>query len=90
MIQIEEEYHVPVEIQVVEANHFNLENNMAELLNDSKKFPTLKFEPPKGGAVEARMCPPADYGNCGDNYVRFMILQTFIHQTSTYRYHCPL
>ncbi|KAK6446197.1 hypothetical protein FP744_10002446 [Trichoderma asperellum] len=74
MIQIEEEYHVPVEIQVVEANHFNLENNMAELLNDSKKFPTLKFEPPKGGAVEARMCPPADYGNCGDNYVRFMIL----------------
>lgn len=73
-IQIEEEYHVPIEIQAVEANHFNLENNMAELLNDSKKFPTLKFEPPKGGAVEAQMCPPINYGNWGDNYVRFMVL----------------
>lgn len=74
MIQIEDEYHLPIEIQAVEANHFNLDNNIAELLNDSAKFPTVDIKSPERGTVKAQMCSPGDYGNLGDNNVRFVVL----------------
>lgn len=73
-IQIEDEYHGPMEIQPVVANHFNLDNNIAELLNESKKFPTLKIESVGGGTVKAQLRSPDGYCNWGDNNVRLVVL----------------
>ncbi|KAL6901236.1 hypothetical protein GGI43DRAFT_404323 [Trichoderma evansii] len=74
IIQIQDEYHVPIEVQAVEANHFNLDNNIAKLLNDSTKFPTVEIKSLESGTVKAQMSPPDDYGNWGDNNVRLVVL----------------
>ncbi|EHK48852.1 putative ankyrin repeat protein, partial [Trichoderma atroviride IMI 206040] len=73
-IQIEDEYHGPVEIQAVEVNHFNLDNNIAELLNESKKFPTFEIERLPENRVRAQIHSLDDYCNWGDNNVRFVVL----------------
>ncbi|PNP39879.1 hypothetical protein TGAMA5MH_08144 [Trichoderma gamsii] len=73
MIEIEDEYHMPIEIQAVEANYFNLDNNIAELLNDSEHFPEPTVSP-INGKVEIQMHPPKTYGNWSDNNVRFVVL----------------
>lgn len=74
MIQIQDEYHVPIEIQAVKANHFNLHNNIAELLNDSGRLPTLEIKSFEGGVVKIQIRPPKDGGYWGDNNVRFVVL----------------
>ncbi|KAL7895630.1 hypothetical protein HDV64DRAFT_271132 [Trichoderma sp. TUCIM 5745] len=69
-IQIKEEYGVPVGIQAVAANHFNLDNNIAELLNDSENFPKLEILPSVDGTVKVQMRSPDDYRNWGHNNLR--------------------
>lgn len=80
-IQIEDEYREPVEIQDVKANHFNLDNNIAELLNDSENFPTFNNISFNNGTVSVQMCSPDDYCNWGDNNVRFVVLSNVYPST---------
>ncbi|KAM0480314.1 hypothetical protein ACHAPX_004145 [Trichoderma viride] len=74
MIQIEEEYRVPIGIQDVAVNHFNLDNNIAELLNNSKRFPKFEDVSFKEGTIRAQMRSPSDYCDWGENNVRFVVL----------------
>lgn len=80
-IQIEHEYRESVEIQDVKADHFNLDNNIAELLKDSEKFPTFKNMSFNDGTVSVQMCSPDDYCNWGDNNVRFVVLSNVYPST---------
>lgn len=74
MIQIEDAYQGPVDIQAVEAYHFNLDNNIAELLNDSKKFPMFEHLSFEGTTVKGLMHSPDDLCNWDDNNARFVVL----------------
>lgn len=77
MFQIEDEYHGPVELHSVVADHFNLNNNITELSNDRKKFPDFKTSFNDDGTISIRMRSPDDYCNWGNNNVRFVVLSNF-------------
>ncbi|UKZ68358.1 uncharacterized protein TrAtP1_009397 [Trichoderma atroviride] len=71
---MEDEHHAPIEIQAVEANHFNLNNNIAALLNDSKYFHKIDIISFIGGSVKIQMHSPGDHCDWGDHNVRFVAL----------------
>ncbi|KAK1238071.1 hypothetical protein MKX08_002650, partial [Trichoderma sp. CBMAI-0020] len=74
MIQFEDEYRKPVEIQAVVANHFSLDNNIAKLLKESKRFPTLNIKSLPENTVKAQIHPLDNYRHWGANNVRFVVL----------------